>query len=160
MAPRLSELNRGSAAFAALLLLAGGGRESLSAPLPQVVAPNQPLPGELVAAWTKAGATVGWMKVEPGWVLFQERVEGKPGGVPAFKFREWTGGVMGKLPPPQQAFGLELNSRPVRDTDLKELAALKELQVLNLFFTPVTGAGLKELAGLKRLQYLGLAARG
>ena len=41
------------------------------------------------------------------------------------------------------------------DAGLKELAAIKSLQSLDLSFTEVTDAGLKELAGLKSLQNLG-----
>src|SRR5262249_24957893 len=145
MTPRLSRLSRGAAAFAALLLLAGVGGQSLSAPLPRPKEQLQPLPRELVAAWTKAGATAGWMIVEPWAVPFREAAEGKRGEVPAFVFGKWPEGVVGQLPQPQRAFGLVLRATQVTNADLKELAGLKELQVLNLNFTPVTGTGLKEL---------------
>ena len=46
------------------------------------------------------------------------------------------------------------------DADLKELAALKRLQVLALSFTPVTDAGLKELAALPGLRKLYLNDTG
>jgi internalin A len=39
----------------------------------------------------------------------------------------------------------------VTDAGMKELAALKGLQTLHLFYTEVTDMGLKELAGLQRL---------
>jgi hypothetical protein len=42
------------------------------------------------------------------------------------------------------------------DAGLKELAKLKQLQMLDLHFTQVTGAGLKELAELQQLQTLQL----
>ena len=45
------------------------------------------------------------------------------------------------------------------DAGLKELAGLKDLQMLDLSFTQMTDAGLKELAGLKGLQTLNLGAR-
>ena len=156
MTPRLSRWGRGAATFATLLLLTGGGRESPSAPLPPAMAPGQPLPRELVAAWTKAGATVGWMKDDEGWLLFRQGVEGKPGEVPAFHFGKWTGGAVGQLPQPQRAFGLSLRGPQVTDAGLVELAALTGLQTLVLFNTKVTDAGLKELARLKGLQELAL----
>jgi hypothetical protein len=148
MAPRLSELSRGVTTFAALLLLTGGGGQSLSAPLPRPNRQPQPLPRELVAAWTEAGATVGWMRGDQEWLFFREEVEGEPGEVPAFQFRKWTGGVVGKLPPPQRAFGLDFGGSQVTD------AGLKGLQSLSLSATPVTDAGMKELTGLKGLQWL------
>ncbi len=46
------------------------------------------------------------------------------------------------------------------DADLKELAALKRLQVLALPYTPVTDAGLKELAALPSLRKLYLNDTG
>ena len=144
MAQHLSRLSRGAATFATLLLLIGGGRESLSAPLP-ANARLQPLPRELVAAWREAGATVGWMKDDEGWLLFRQGVEGKPGEVPAFHFRKWTGGVVGQLPQPQQAFGLVLRGKEVTDAGLVELAGLKSLQTLDLQQTRVTDAGAAEL---------------
>jgi len=156
MTPRLSRWGRGAATFATLLLLTGGGRESPSAPLPPAMAPGQPLPRELVAALTKAGATVGWMKDDEGWLLFRQGVEGKPGEVPAFHFGKWTGGAVGQLPQPQRAFGLSLRGPQVTDAGLVELAGLKGLQMLDLTGTQVTDAGLRELAGLKGLHTLEL----
>jgi hypothetical protein len=144
MAQRLSRLSRGAAAFATLLLLTGGGRESLSAPLP-ANARRQPLPRELVAAWREAGATVGWMKADQGWLRFREGVEGKQGEVPVFWFRKWTGGVVGQLPQPQRAFGLALRGPQVTDAGLEELAGLKALQTLLLYRAKVTDAGAAEL---------------
>ena len=79
-------------------------------------------PADLVAAWTKAGATVGWMYADLRLsLLFREGVEGKPDEVPAFQFRKWTGGVVGQLPQPQRAFGLCLRGTQVTDAGLKEL---------------------------------------
>ena len=108
----------------------------------------KPLPPEIVKAWTDAGARVGWMD---RFMHFHEG-QGEKGEAPAFRFDGWTAGIVAKLPSPQAAFGLDLNSSRVTDAQLKELAALKNLQSLNLFCTNVTDAGLKELAGLKRLQ--------
>jgi hypothetical protein len=123
--------------YAALLLLAGGGRESLSAPAPR--SNEQPLPKELVAAWREASARVGWMRIDELALVFREGVVGQRGEVPAFEFRRWTGGVVRQLPPPQRAFGLVLVNTRVTD------AGLKELQVLLLFGTQVTDRGAAEL---------------
>jgi hypothetical protein len=82
MTPRLSRLSRGAATFATLLLLTGGVRQALSAPLPR--ATEQPLPRELVAAWREAGATLGWMTVDEGWPVFRRGIEVKQGEVPTF----------------------------------------------------------------------------
>src|SRR5208282_966540 len=51
-----SRRNRGTAVFATLLLLTGCGRDFPPQPLRRADAPGQPLPRELVAAWTEAGA--------------------------------------------------------------------------------------------------------
>jgi hypothetical protein len=45
---------------------------------------------------------------------------------------------------------------PVTDADLKHVAALKRLQVLDLSATRVTDLGLKKLAWLKDLRWLNL----
>lgn len=117
-------------------------------------APNQ-LPPEFVKAWKDAGAEVGWMRVNQNGV-FQFQEKGEAGSVPAFRFSEWKEGVLMKLPDPGAAFGLDLNSTQITDEGMKELAGLKDLQMLNLQETPVTDAGLKELARLKVLQSLNL----
>jgi internalin A len=117
--------------------------------------PAATMPAELVAAWTKVGAEVGWMVVDKwgrvGWSL-----EGKKGAVPAFSLIVWTDDVVVKLPQPERAFGLNLGGTPVRDAGLKELARLKSLQALVLYSTKVTDAGLKELTRLEGLQELSL----
>jgi hypothetical protein len=108
----------------------------------------------LVAAWTEAGATVGWMKAVDYGVEFRKGVEGQEGEVPAFLFRTWTAGVVGTLPQPRRAFGLELYSPKVTDEALGELAVMEELQMLHVGGSPVTGAGFQALAGLKGLHHL------
>ena len=131
-------------------------REEKSAEAPE-------LPADLVAAWKKADARVGWMSVDRfgGFGWFREDTEGKKGEVPAFAFFDWTAGVVAKLPQPQTVFGLDLSftgdfAAPLTDAGLKELTGLKSLQSLNLGRTKITDAGLKELAGLKSLQSLNL----
>ena len=125
---------------------------------PGQVEPAMPLPPELVAAWMKAGAKTGWMTTDDVSRGFREGMEGMKGELPAFRFFVCKDGVVGKLPHPQRAFGLDLAKTKVTDIGLKEVAALKSLQSLELGATQVTDAGLKELAGLKGLQSLSLGA--
>ena len=122
----------------------------------------QELPADLIAAWKKAGARVGWMKPDNEWLVlfFCEDAEGKTGLIPAFRFPEWTAGMVAQLPQPQTAFGLDLHNTSVSDAGLKELAGLKSLRALDLHFTQVTDAGLKEMANLKRLEALSLSLPG
>ena len=104
------------------------------------------LPTEIVAAWTNAGAKVGWVAVgQFGNLTFREGVEETKDEVSGFKFFKWTDGVIGKLPQPETAFGLVLNSTQVTNAGLKELAGLKSLQLLDLKGTKVTDAGVAEL---------------
>jgi Leucine-rich repeat (LRR) protein len=55
---------------------------------------------------------------------------------------------------------LNLRQGNVGDADVKNLAGMKDLQVLSLWGTKVTDVGLKELAGLKNLQQLSLQGTG
>src|SRR5262245_19804189 len=115
------------------------------------------LPPEVVAAWQKAGARVGCVRVEVfGDLRFLPEKAGKAGEVPAFQFSPWKGGVLAKLPAPAVPFGLDLFDTQLTDAGLKELAGLKTLHTLDLGVTKVTDAGLKELAGLKSLHALDL----
>ena len=122
------------------------------------------MPKEIVQAWEKAGAEVGWMRHHPeGGLIFATETKSDAGvaELPAFSFR-WQAGVLPKLPPPAAPFGLFLGRNPnmttdewtVTDAGLKELADLKSLQSLALGGSRVTDAGLKELAGLKGLRTL------
>lgn len=114
---------KGVALLAVLAMLAGCGKKS-SAPA---------LPPEVVQAWQKAGATVGWHHVDDhGELNFGSGPRGNPGDVPAFLFPQWKEGLLLKLPAPAGPFGLALTAPQVTDTSLKELAGFKNLQVLNL----------------------------
>jgi internalin A len=122
------------------------------APPSEDLAPKE-LDPTVVEVWKKAGAQVGWY----GQRKFYET---KPNGLatlPAFRWPSFEPVLIIKLPAPSEAFALDLSRTRVTDTGLKELAGLKNLQILNLTLTDVTDAGLKELAGLKNLQivYLG-----
>src|SRR5262249_19801817 len=119
----------------------------------------KPLPEELRAAWDNAGVTPGWIAhVELGPNFLRDDDEDatawKVENLPAFRFYKWQAGVLSKLPPPQQGFGLSLASSEATDAGLNDLAGFKRLQTLDLSNTAVTDAGLKELRGLKELQTL------
>jgi hypothetical protein len=158
--------------IAAVLAWVGAWGQWMAAqePAPVQQAVPKPLPQEIVDAWKKAGAEVGWMRAIPDihnqgkrwwpfrslYLQFRIGGEGEPGEWPAFRFIIWKPGVLASLPPPPAPFGLDLSLTLVRDAGLKELAGLKQLRILDLWGTRVTDAGLKELAGLKQLQVLNL----
>jgi internalin A len=133
----------------------------------------KPLPAEIVAAWKKAGAQVGWMsrhlrRMDNPVLFLPEEISGggKEGELPAFGLSEWQEKV-GKLPQPDRSFGLSLALTLATDPNgfkghaamkagLKGLGELKSLRALELHW-PVTDVGLKEVAGLKSLELLSLA---
>src|SRR4029079_14479577 len=93
----------------------------------------EPLPADVGAAWKEAGADPGWMSIDKqGRFRFRPGEEGKAGEVAAFAWRYWKPGVLDKLPPPAQPFGLNLRIAKVTDAGLKELAGLKQLLMLCL----------------------------
>jgi hypothetical protein len=168
---------------AACLLVVGASLVGFGAAPAEPDKPAGPLPAEVVAAWKAAGAQVGWMKGP----VFRAGDKGKAGEVPAFRFNFGTlqAGVLDKVPPPPEGFGLwirgsdddalkglsglkslrhlaagskALDKKKVTDEGLKELAGLESLQSLDLGFQNLKGPGLKELAGLKALQSLNLEA--
>ena len=78
----------GLAAAAALLGIA-----------PARAANPDPLPQDVVAAWTAAGMDVGWAGRD---MTFPQGDAGKPGEIPAFQIGAggWPTGKLGKLPQP------------------------------------------------------------
>src|SRR5262245_10832147 len=89
---------------AVTLLLAGW---MLGAAPPQTG--PEPLPDDVVKAWKKAGAEVGWMGPDREGVLrFWEKHEGldEKRTVPAFRLLVWREGMVAKLPAPARPFGL------------------------------------------------------
>lgn len=102
------------------------------------------LPENVVKAWTAAGATVGWIKVDTSGVpSFVEKAE--PGAVPAFRFAAWKDGVVAKLPAPTAPFGLDLTRTEITDAGLKELATLKHATTFILCETKVTDDAVERL---------------
>lgn len=57
----------------------------------------------------------------------------------------------------KQVVAIDLNKMPVKDEDLKTIAAFENLQKLNLNFTDITGSGLNHLASLESLAELSLS---
>jgi Leucine-rich repeat (LRR) protein len=157
------ELRRLVVVFASLCFGAGtGAGEDLKPEL---------LPKELVAAWAKAGGTVGWLQKEsffwnftphqrqPGAFGVPPRVDGEPGELPAFRFSTekwtWKPGAIGKLPSPDRPFGLAL-SGPIMQANLAELATHKHLKYLDLQEETLTDDALKGLTDMKQLEWLNL----
>ena len=117
----------------------------------------KPLPADIVAAWKKAGAEVGWMSVRQAQLGVD--TEGKPptGGIPGFRLvgAEHLN-ALGTLPSPDVAFGLEVGRMPLRDVDLKKLARFKKLRGLLIWGTKITEAGPKELVAFEELRWLSI----
>lgn len=132
-----------------------------AAPVPRTV-PPKPLPAEVVAAWKKAGAEVGWMS--PGGTGFRAGETGQPGEIPAFRFPNWAahhGGFGGKgqfgrggfveavpplelpvdLPAPEQSFGLHHSGCRLPDHWVKELVRFNRLYALTLGGSDYFGGG-------------------
>lgn len=55
----------------------------------------KPLPEDVVAAWTKAGATAAWMRHTSlgHWTMVGDK-QSRPGDIPAFRFAAWKDGVI------------------------------------------------------------------
>jgi len=120
----------------------------------------RPLPHEVQQEWVKAGAEVGWMGIRSEHITldFQTTPEGLIDAVPAFRFKDWNEGTVGKLPVPKAPFGLFLLGTDATDTDMKELATLASLSALDLSFAKLTDDGVKNLSGLKSINILNLFA--
>ncbi|HMF16003.1 MAG TPA: hypothetical protein VKE98_02300, partial [Gemmataceae bacterium] len=102
------------------------------------------LPASVRLAWEKAGAISGWMSQGRfgEWSFRDGAGEGKAGELPVFGWSKWEAGLIPQLPAPKQSFGLHLMGSEVTDAGLKELAPLKQLELLGLAHTQVTDAGL------------------
>src|SRR5262245_8147215 len=132
MQPRCSTWQGTVRGMAALAVLATCGLAGFAAPPEAKTDKPKPLPEMIVTAWKAAGAEVGWLRLNKFDNLdFVAEKEGKPGDLPAFRFVNWQGGRLAKLPAPALAFGLDLHNSFVTDAGLKELARLKNLQTLD-----------------------------
>src|SRR6516225_6775555 len=103
--------------------------------------PKYPLPADVVAAWEKAGAHVGWMKwrdEREDFAFRQGTDAGQPGEVPAFRLRLIPPGKLASLPSPPVPFGLDFRLSDVTDEGFKGISTHKQLQALNLLGTRVT----------------------
>jgi hypothetical protein len=90
----------------------------------------------LISAWEEAGADFGWMREdESGSLQFIDDEDPQPGDLPAFSLGSGfrlPAGTIASLPKPAEPFGLYLyQTSGVADT-FKELAALKQLRVLDV----------------------------
>ena len=120
--------------------------------------PPAPIPEKEATAWVTAEATLGVMyEFIPGLVRFKLTDRAGPGDLPAFRFDSWPPKrKLADLPAITVPFGLDCHGLKVTDSDVKELARLKNLRLLRLNGTQVTNAGLKHLAGLSELQAVDL----
>ena len=145
--------------------LVPGGWSTLQKPEDRSKIKAEPFPAEFVAAWRKAGAQVeaGWMAMDKfGELFFRVRADQAIGSnvVPAFRMLGWHRGVLGKLPKPDQPFGLEISGAPLAESDMEDLGAFKQLGMLNLSYSSIPVLGFKELANLDNLIALKLNFTG
>jgi hypothetical protein len=138
---------------------------------------------ELIAAWKKeCSVRVGWYAPDE-WSGCWEFYAAKPtcpDALPALRVVGFPSGRIATLPAPSAPFALatrhaaetegnlkelaalanlrllDLSDSNAGDEAVKEIAGLRNLQCLYLNSTSVGDAGLKHLAGLERLQILGL----
>jgi hypothetical protein len=120
--------------------------------------PPESIPEKEWSVWLTAGGTLGVMhEFVPGLVRFKVSDRAGPGDLPAFRFDDWPlKQKLADLPAITVPFGLDFHGLKVADSDVKELARLKNLRLLRLNGTQVTSAGLKHLAGLSELQAVDL----
>lgn len=118
------------------------------------------LPEDIVNAWKKAGAQVGWIRINRmlDTSQFIQMTEGEPGDVPGFYFTATTKGLS-NLPSTTRPVGLMTENSPARFVDdawLKGIWALPNLQVLELPHSRLTNASLEEIGKLAELRRLNL----
>ena len=103
-----------------------------------------------IARYEKLGAVYGGF-VNDGFQAGREKAENN---LPGFQFRQFP---KAELPQVDVPFGLAfaVNST-VPDGGVRQLAGLKNLTVLSLYYAKVTSAGLKELAVLRNVAALNL----
>ena len=112
---------------------------------------------EVIAAWTKAGAVYGRVRLDENDSPYFDDTPTQPGDLPAFQVPGYVGTnppffSMSDLPAPDVPFGWFAEYRV--DVAMKELAALKQLRMLDLTKVYVTDAGVSVVATLPHLQML------
>ena len=123
-------------------------------PLPPQPAPPPGVPAAEVPDPSETRALLTIEKL--GGRVEREKADGKHVIEVVFRAGNVTDADLKELAALKQLQLLDLRGTQVTDTGLKELAALKQLQMLSLCETQVTDTGLKELAALKQLQDLSL----
>jgi Leucine rich repeat len=168
-------------ALSAIGLIIGVGGVRADEPEKPLV--HKPLPADVIKAWDRAEFVAGWMSDDKfafhGTFGFGEGGKGRPGVVPAFTLSEdWEGQTVVVLPAPPVPFGLSLrHNRGVTESlkglrgldnlwaldlhgtkaaNMRDVAKLEQLRVLNLRYTRVDDGGVRQLAGLKKLRALSL----
>jgi hypothetical protein len=103
-----------------------------------------------IARYEKLGAVYGGF-VNDGFQAGREKAENN---LPGFQFRQFP---KAELPQVDVPFGLAFAvDSTVPDGGVRQLAGLKNLTVLSLYYAKVTSAGLKELAVLRNVAALNL----
>lgn len=133
----------------------------------------KPLPAHVRSAWEEAGFESVFVEstelaAPRFFALWGSQPSYTPPGykkVPGFRWNPpyidrprttLPGGILPKLPVPEEPFVLYLSESGITDVRLKELARFKQLLLLDLSRNNVTDAGLKELAVLTQLKVLNL----
>ncbi len=119
--------------------------------------PEHLLGREVVIAWRKAGAEIGWMKADSHWLLFSQGNRSGVLDLPAFQFQVVRKGALASLPSPKVPFGLDLEGTHMIDEAVEDLVHLKTLRALSLALNNVTEARAGRVARLKDLQALDLS---
>jgi hypothetical protein len=142
------------------LLLAGlFALQSAAAPAPATDwIPPSKLPDDVIKAWKKARAAVGWMGPTRHLPLVEWDDSNKElnanRAVPAFWVDRLPRGTLRKLPAPATPFGLHSGPNHIGDEELEEVAGLKSLTYLEFSGDRVTNAGFARLAALTNLRSL------
>ena len=118
---------------------------------------HKALPKEVLAAWQKAGAKVGWIRMEKGVPDFQTTDKSSQAGwLPVFVIEDYREGMLKGLPAPDTAFALDLFKTKITDAEFKRIAEFEHLVWLGLRSTKVTDAALKEIGKMNQLTTLDL----
>ncbi|HEV3438678.1 MAG TPA: sigma-70 family RNA polymerase sigma factor, partial [Gemmata sp.] len=124
----------------------------------------QPIDPETIAAYENLRAVYGAIDVtDSGPIWFLPGNEAAMKGVPGFNLVSLPDGMLGKLPPVQVPFGLDLYNLQLTDANLKELKEINNLTALILDGyrgTQLTDVSLKELKDLKNLTMLRICFEG